>query len=51
MKAKVGLLLKIVLIPFISLILGLLYFLINGVMLKTRVLKLASEFVPGFRVE
>jgi putative membrane protein len=43
--ATVGLLLKIVLLPFIILSLGILYFLINGLMLK-----LASEFVPGFRV-
>jgi putative membrane protein len=43
--ATVGLLLKIVLLPFIILTLGLVYFLINGLMLK-----LASEFVPGFRV-
>ena len=33
------------LLPFIILSLGLVYFLINGLMLK-----LASEFVPGFRV-
>lgn len=44
-SATVGLVLKIVLFPFIILSLGLIYFLINGVMLK-----LASEFVPGFRV-
>ena len=44
--ATVGLLLKIVLLPFIIVTLGLVYFLINGLMLK-----LASEFVPGFRVE
>ena len=43
--ATVGLVLKIVLLPFILLSLGLIYFLINGLMLK-----LASEFVPGFRV-
>ncbi len=43
--ATVGLLLKIVLLPFIILSLGIVYFLINGLMLK-----LASEFVPGFRV-
>lgn len=43
--ATVGLILKIVLLPFIILTLGLVYFLINGLMLK-----LASEFVPGFRV-
>jgi putative membrane protein len=43
--ATVGLLLKLVLLPFIILTLGLVYFLINGLTLK-----LASEFVPGFRV-
>jgi putative membrane protein len=45
-SATVGLLLKIVLLPFILLSLGLVYFLINGLMLK-----LASELVPGFRVD
>jgi putative membrane protein len=44
-SATVGLILKIVLLPFILLTLGLVYFLINGLMLK-----LASELVPGFRV-
>ena len=44
-SATVGLALKIVLLPFIILTLGIVYFLINGLMLK-----LASEFVPGFRV-
>ena len=43
--ATVGLILKVVLLPFIILTLGIVYFLINGLMLK-----LASEFVPGFRV-
>jgi putative membrane protein len=43
--ATVGLILKIVMLPFIILSLGLVYFLINGLMLK-----LASEFVSGFRV-
>ena len=43
--ATVGVILKIVLLPFILLSLGLIYFLINGLMLK-----LASELVPGFRV-
>ncbi len=43
--ATVGLILKIVLLPFIFLTLGIVYFLINGLMLK-----LASQFVPGFRV-
>ena len=44
-SATVGVILKIVLLPFIILTLGLVYFLINGMMLK-----LASEVVPGFRV-
>lgn len=44
-SATVGLVLKIVLLPFIILTLGIVYFLINGLMLK-----LASELVPGFRV-
>jgi putative membrane protein len=44
-SATVGLVLKIVLLPFILLSLGVIYFLINGLMLKV-----ASEFVPGFRV-
>jgi putative membrane protein len=44
-SATVGLILKIILLPFILLSLGLVYFLINGLMLK-----LASEVVPGFRV-
>ena len=44
-SATVGLVLKIVLIPFIILTLGIVYFLINGLMLK-----LASALVPGFRV-
>jgi|SRR5665213_1891522 len=44
-SATVGLVLKIVLIPFILLSLGIVYFLINGLMLK-----LASALVPGFRV-
>jgi putative membrane protein len=44
-SATVGLILKIVLLPFIILTLGLVYFLINGLMLK-----LASALVPGFRV-
>lgn len=44
-SATVGLILKIVLLPFIILTLGVVYLLINGLMLK-----LASEFVPGFRV-
>src|SRR5580658_7120162 len=44
-SATVGLFLKIVLLPFILLTLGVVYFLINGLMLM-----LASAFVPGFRV-
>jgi putative membrane protein len=44
-SATVGLVLKIVLLPFIILTLGIVYFLINGLMLK-----LASALVPGFRV-
>ena len=44
-SATVGLLLKIVLLPFIILTLGIVYFLVNGLMLK-----LASAIVPGFRV-
>jgi len=43
-SATVGVILKIVLLPFIILTLGIVYFLINGLM------KLASEFVSGFRV-
>ncbi len=43
--ATVGLILKVVLLPFIIFTFGIVYFLINGLMLK-----LASEFVPGFRV-
>ena len=43
--ATVGLVLKIILLPFILVTLGIVYFLINGLTLK-----LASEFVPGFRV-
>jgi putative membrane protein len=44
-SATVGVILKVILLPFIILTLGIVYFLINGLMLK-----LASEFVPGFRV-
>ena len=44
-SATVGFFLKIVLLPFIFLTLGLVYFLINGLMLM-----LASALVPGFRV-
>jgi putative membrane protein len=44
-SATVGLFLKIILLPFIFLTLGLVYFLINALMLM-----LASALVPGFRV-
>lgn len=44
-SATVGVILKVIFLPFIILTLGVVYFLINGLMLK-----LASEFVPGFRV-
>lgn len=44
-SATLGAILKIVLLPFIIVTLGIVYFLINGLMLK-----LASEFVRGFRV-
>jgi len=43
--ATVGVILKIVLLPFIVVTLGIVYFLINGLMLK-----LSSALVPGFRV-
>lgn len=43
--ATVGLLLKLILLPFIILSFGIVYFIINGAMLM-----LASSFVPGFRV-
>jgi putative membrane protein len=45
-SATLGIVLKIILLPFIFLTLGIVYFLINGMMLK-----LASELVPGFRVD
>jgi putative membrane protein len=45
-SAVVGLILKIILLPFIILTLGIVYFLINGLMLE-----LASEMVPGFHVD
>jgi putative membrane protein len=45
-SAVLGLFLKIILLPFILLSLGIVYFLINGLMLK-----IASELVPGFRVD
>jgi putative membrane protein len=44
-SATVGFILKILLLPFIIVTLGIVYFLVNGLMLK-----LASEFVSGFRV-
>jgi putative membrane protein len=45
-SAVLGLFLKIILFPFILLSFGIVYFLINGLMLK-----IASELVPGFRVD
>jgi putative membrane protein len=45
-SAVLGLMLKIVLLPFIFLTLGIVYFLINGLMLKV-----AAAMVPGFRVD
>jgi putative membrane protein len=44
-SATVGFVLKLLLLPFIILTLGVVYFLINGLMLK-----LTSALVPGFRV-
>lgn len=44
-SATVGLILKLLLLPFILITLGIVYFLINGLMLK-----LTSAIVPGFRV-
>ena len=44
-SATVGLVLKIILLPFIVLTLGVVYLSVNGLMLK-----LASALVPGFRV-
>jgi putative membrane protein len=44
-SATVGLVLKIILLPFIIISVGVVYLLVNGLMLK-----LASELVPGFRV-
>lgn len=44
-NATLGVALKFVLFPFVLLTLGILTFLINGFMLK-----LSSDFVPGFRV-
>lgn len=45
-SATLGILLKLVLLPFIVLTLGVVYFLINGMMLMV-----ASALVPGFRVQ
>ena len=44
-SATLGFLLKLMLLPFIILTLGIVYFLINGMMLM-----LASALVPGFHV-
>ena len=44
-NVTVGVILKFILLPFAILTLGLVYLGVNGLMLK-----LASEFVPGFRV-
>jgi putative membrane protein len=44
-NATLGLLLKVLFFPFVFLTLGIVSLLINGLMLR-----LASEFVPGFRV-
>jgi putative membrane protein len=44
-SATLGFFLKLLLLPFIILTLGVVYFLINGMMLM-----LASALVPGFRV-
>lgn len=45
-SATVGLILKLLLLPFIILSLGIVYFIINGLMLM-----LASSLVAGFRVD
>jgi putative membrane protein len=44
-SATLGIVLKLVLLPFIIVTLGVVYFLINGMMLMV-----ASALVPGFRV-
>lgn len=44
-SATIGIALKLILLPFIILTLGVVYFIINGMMLM-----LASALVPGFRV-
>jgi putative membrane protein len=45
-NVTVGWILHLILLPFIILSVGLVYLAVNGLMLK-----LASEFVPGFRVD
>ena len=44
-SATLGFFLKLLLLPFIIITLGVIYFVINGMMLM-----LASSLVPGFRV-
>jgi putative membrane protein len=44
-SATLGIVLKLILLPFIIVTLGVVYFLINGMMLMV-----ASALVPGFRV-
>ena len=44
-SATLGIFLKLLLLPFIIITLGVIYFVINGMMLM-----LASALVPGFRV-
>ncbi len=44
-SATLGVVLKFILFPFALLSLGIVYMLVNGLMLK-----IASEFVPGFKV-
>jgi len=44
-NVTIGVVLKFLLLPFAILTLGLVYLLVNGLMLR-----LASDFVPGFRV-
>ena len=45
-NATIGLILKVLTFPLTILTLGVFWFIINGLMLK-----LASAFVPGFRIE
>jgi putative membrane protein len=45
-SATLGIVLKLMLLPFIIVTLGVVYFLINGMMLMV-----ASALVPGFRVQ